>query len=183
MVERSKPQKSPETIQPHTVEHGPLSPERTQEALAETVERQQERIETARKDIEQTESHTDRESVRAQHDSAEQTVRITSHDKRHAYRSTLSRVQSQLSPAKKRISKAIHNPVVERVSETAEKTVARPSGILGGGIVATIGLAVMNYYANRNGFRLSGSELIIFVGLGYISGVAIEYLIRLVKKH
>ena len=102
--------------------------------------------------------------------------------KKEAYTQTMRRVRTKLNPAQKAFSAVIHAPVVEQASELAGKTIARPSGILGGGLFALIGLVVVTFYARRNGFQLAGSEFILLLASGFIVGVIIEITAKLIRR-
>lgn len=182
MSEQSTPNLSPEkdknneTLSRHpereavSNEHEPVNHERG--------ERQREQVEAARSEVEkesvQTEKHSDGKQ--------QEPIRITKEDKQRSYNMMLSRIQSRLPAASKSFSKVIHNKYVERTSETLGKTIARPSGILGGAMAATLGLVVMLYFARRNGFALSGSELGIFLIVGWVIGLSLEGIGRLVNR-
>jgi len=58
------------------------------------------------------------------------------------YKRTLQSVRKDLKPTERVMSKVIHNPAVDAVSEVAGKTIARPSGFLAGAIFAFIGSSV-----------------------------------------
>jgi len=118
----------------------------------------------------------------ADDDQPEAETYITKADKNRAYNLSLKRVQRQLGAPGRSFSRLIHNPAVERVSETLEKTIARPSAVLGGSLFATVGLAIMLYAARRNGFALSGSELALFLAIGWLVGLLSELLWRKILK-
>lgn len=109
---------------------------------------------------------------------------ITKAEKTRTYKSTMGRVQNQLSTPSKTFSKIIHNPAVEKTSETLSTTVARPSGILGAGVVGFIVFSVVLYFANRNGFEIPSNSalfVIILIG-GWTTGILIEFLYKSLKK-
>ena len=58
---------------------------------------------------------------------------------RQTFDRTLTSVRRQLSAPEKQLSKFIHKPVIEKTSDFVGKTIARPSGILLGGIFSFIG--------------------------------------------
>lgn len=157
------------------VEHQPPS--------AEVSADEPEFIETARRAV-------DRAHETAAHHSLEQVTprppasrtRITAKDKAHAYQQTLSVIQRGLPPIRRSFSRIIHQPTVERLSELAETTVARPSALLGGGFAASLGLGIMLYFARRNGFALSGSELALFLAGGWLLGLGFEFIARRLRR-
>jgi hypothetical protein len=90
-------------------------------------------------------------------------------------RRNLSHVQNKLKPAQKAFSKVIHQPLVHRVSESAGKTVARPSGMLGGGVAAFVGSLSYLVLAYKIGFTYNYLLFLGFFFGGFIVGVGIEY--------
>lgn len=155
----------PETA-PQRQEHSPADPERL---ARQELRRLTEPAETAES------------ASYLEHEPAEPT-RITAMDKQRAYSHTLKHVQRRLGKTSRRFSRFIHQPAIERASESLERTVARPSGILGAGLTAALGLSVMSYFARRHGFSLSGSELALFLAAGWTAGLLAELLWRKVIK-
>lgn len=100
--------------------------------------------------------------------------------KEDAYKQTLRATQHKLSKNNRRFSKVVHNDVVNAVSEVGAKTVARPSGILGGSIVAFIGSVVFLYYARHYGFKYNYLVLFMLFVIGFVVGALIEGLVWLV---
>jgi hypothetical protein len=97
--------------------------------------------------------------------------------KEQAYQQTLRTAQRKLPKASRRFSKVIHNDVVNAVSEVGAKTVARPSGLLGGSMVAFFGSVVFLYYARHYGFRYNYLVLFILFVFGFVVGAFIELLV------
>lgn len=164
----------------------------TPESIAVSVEHDQPRaevkesgpefIETARRELElaaETAQPTRPELVSS---GEHQQVRITPKDKLLAYQQTVSVIQRGLPPMSRSFSKFIHQPNVERLSELSERTIARPSAQLAGGLIASLGLAIMLYFSRRNGFALSGSELLLFLLAGWSLGLGLEFVITKLAK-
>lgn len=101
----------------------------------------------------------------------------------HAPATALKHVRTQLPTFERQFSKVVHNKSIEKISDIAGDTVARPSGILGGAIVALIGVSIMNYLAHKGGFRLSGGEFLAFLVLGWVGGVVAEKAFRKLRKN
>lgn len=100
--------------------------------------------------------------------------------KQNAYKKVLKDTRKHLSTPEKTFSKVIHNPTVERASEVGAKTIARPTGILFGGIVAFIGSLLLIILSKRSGFSYNYLIfIIIFIG-GYIVGLIAELFYRTV---
>lgn len=102
--------------------------------------------------------------------------------KKKAYQKELHRIQTHLPKRQRAFSKVIHNKTVEAVSEVSGKTVARPSGLLGGGIVAfigTLGLVIISRYL---GFSYNFFVFLALLVGGFFLGLLIELVVRGVMK-
>lgn len=94
-------------------------------------------------------------------------------------RRELNGLQRKESMPERTLSKVIHQPAVRKVSEVASGTVSRPSGILGGGILAFIGTSSYLYLAKHMGFEYNfGVFILLFVG-GFVLGLVLEMLVHL----
>ena len=96
---------------------------------------------------------------------------------------SLSQVRQELTPLERGLSKVIHQPAIKAVSEVSAKTVTRPSGLLGGGLLALIGSSGYLYLAKHVGFRYNYLVFtLLFVG-GFVVGLLLEVVVRLVRPH
>jgi hypothetical protein len=171
---------SPET----QAELSELGKERSQEIEREkTVEKGHEedpskRAEAAREVINKPEVPTETPVIETERPSL-------GHRISHAvnFEHTMKSLQGRLSPASRSFSKVIHSPVVEKTSETLEKTVMRPSVLNGALWTAVIVQAVLYFTARYYGFSLSGSEIIISLLAGGLLGVVLEGIWRSIKRH
>jgi hypothetical protein len=102
--------------------------------------------------------------------------------KQQTYQKTLHHVQRQLPKAQRAFSKFVHRPVVEAVSEASAKTVARPSGLFGGGLCALIGSFALVWISRHYGFYYNPFVFIALVIAGFALGVLIEWLWHAQKK-
>lgn len=94
-------------------------------------------------------------------------------------RRELMLIRRQLSLPARTLSKVVHQPVIRAVSEGASKTVSRPSGLLGGGLVALVGTSGYLYLAHHMGFAYNyGVFILLFVG-GFLFGLLLEWLVHL----
>lgn len=98
--------------------------------------------------------------------------------KKSAYKKELHRIQGHLPKVQRQFSKVIHNSTVEAVSEVSGKTVARPSGLLGGGLVAFVGTLGLVLVSRHYGFRYNFFVFIILLVGGFFLGLVIEMVIR-----
>jgi len=89
----------------------------------------------------------------------------------------LTQIRRHLSAPQRTLSKVIHQPVVRVVSEAAGKTVSRPSGLLGGSIMAFVGTSGYFFLAANQGFKYNYVVfLALFLG-GFALGLIIELLV------
>lgn len=102
--------------------------------------------------------------------------------KGQAYKKTLGRIQSRLSAPEKTMSKVMHNKTIESVSDGIGKTAARPSGILGGGIVALIGSSTLLYMAKKYGFEYNFFIFFVLLAGGFVLGVIAELFVKAIVK-
>jgi hypothetical protein len=107
---------------------------------------------------------------------------ITKKIKATKFKETMSVVQSQLKPVNRRLSRIIHQTAVETISEVGSKTIARPSGIIGGGIISLVGSSLAIIVAKKIGFEIPHSLFLILFVCGFILGLFVEYIIRLICK-
>lgn len=107
---------------------------------------------------------------------------ITKGLKQEAFKRNLQRARKQMSTTSRGFSKVIHQPAVDAVSKVAEKTIARPTGILTGAIVALIGSSYLLYTAKHYGFQYNYFVVIILLAGGYLVGLVIELLIYSIRR-
>lgn len=98
------------------------------------------------------------------------------------FQRTLTRIRHKLPATDKALSKVIHQPVVEAISQVGEKTVARPSGVLGGSIFAFLGSSLFLWASKHYGFRYNYLLFVIFFVGGFALGLALELLIHLARR-
>ncbi|MDB5164834.1 MAG: hypothetical protein JWL89_460, partial [Candidatus Saccharibacteria bacterium] len=89
----------------------------------------------------------------------------------------IKNLQRKLPVLQRSLSKVIHQPVVRVASEAAGKTISRPSGLLGGGLVALIGTSGYLYTAKHAGFRYNYLVFLMLFAGGFIVGLILELLI------
>jgi hypothetical protein len=94
-------------------------------------------------------------------------------------RRELQQIRRKLPGPQRVLSKVIHQPVVRVVSETAGKTISRPSGLLGGGLVAFLGTTSYLYLARHLGFTYNYLVFLLLLAGGFILGLALELLVHL----
>ena len=94
----------------------------------------------------------------------------------------LDSIRRKESVPERALSRIVHQPAVRAVSEAAGKTISRPSGLLGGGIVAFLGSSAYLYLAYHIGFTYRPTVFTVMLVAGFIVGLILEFFIRLVTK-
>jgi hypothetical protein len=107
---------------------------------------------------------------------------VTKELKDESFKRTMQRTRKQLSKPERTLSKAIHQPVINAVSKVGEKTIARPTGILTGALVALIGSTYVLWTAKHYGYEYNyWIVFALFVG-GYLVGLVIETLVYMLRR-
>lgn len=137
------------------------------------------------KSILETAKSSDEVAVEDEQESSQPVLGSQRQLKLDAYDRMLKKVQRNLRPTEKAFSKVIHKPVVETASNIGGATIARPSGILGGGIAALVGSSLVFFMSKRYGFEYSSAVFFLMFIAGFGAGIIGELLSRLVrrKKH
>ncbi len=166
--------------QVHTPEHHVKTPELSHE---QTRHHHQEHLgEIRHKATEQAKaSHEVRLEETSDHDTSHQYV--TGELKDMAYQRAITRVRRQLTPGQRSFSKVIHQPVVDAVSEATAKTIGRPSGILGGGLLALAGTTAYYYITKHYGYDYNYGVFLLLVAAGFVVGWLAEFLLRTMHGH
>ena len=98
--------------------------------------------------------------------------------KAEALRRTLNRTRKHLSKPQQVLSKAIHQPAIDAISQVGEKTIARPTGLLTGSIIALGGSSYLLYTAKHFGYEYNYLAVVILFAGGYLAGLIIELLVH-----
>lgn len=88
---------------------------------------------------------------------------------------TMASIREEMTPASRVLSKVIHNPTVDKISNVVGSTVARPNLILAGALGTLVICTVIYMVAKFYGYRLSGSEAIVTFILGWMVGAIVEF--------
>lgn len=173
--------KSPE--HQHETEKSPEHNERPKEQLPEkSAEQSKGDIEKIKKSIESTALSGKEYGVGEKETPQDQQYGTTKEIKQTAYRKLIKKTQSQLKGPEKTFSKLIHRPTIEKSSEIASKTVARPTSFLMGSIFAFLASLIVFYISKRNGFEYNYLLfIIVFIG-GYFFGLIVEMIAWIFKK-
>lgn len=98
------------------------------------------------------------------------------------YKRALVRLRKRQSASDKVLSKIVHQGAVDAASETLGKTVARPSGMIGGGLFALIGTTILLFTARHYGFQFNYLVFFCLFAVGLLFGQLCEIAIRLLRR-
>lgn len=123
------------------------------------------------------------EVIEEENDAAKEDVAPASGSlKNHAMKQSLRKIQRKLPASQRAFSKVVHQPLVEQVSDVTGATIARPSGVLVGGlfsVIASIGVLIAcRHYGYEYNFTIG---LMAFVG-GFVAGLLLELAFRVTGK-
>jgi hypothetical protein len=96
--------------------------------------------------------------------------------KKEKYRETLRDARAEMSVPERSFSRVVHNPVIEKTSEVAGSTIARPNALLFGSLASLILVAAAYLVAKYYGFTLSGFEWIGAYLLGWAIGLIVDWV-------
>lgn len=177
---------NPEHLSSH--EHSTAELEAAAEAQAERLKNRAEKgqeqspdhkaeaVERARQDAKEVFSKESGKEKRSGSETDGRIVRrATKSQKQAHYKTTMKQIQSEMSAPARTFSKFIHNPAVEKTSDAAAATVARPNAILAGSICAFIVVLAVYLIAKHYGYVLSGFETIGAFVLGWAIGLIYDY--------
>jgi len=99
-----------------------------------------------------------------------------------SFQSQMSSIQNEMRPSERLISKVIHNRSIEKLSDMAASTIARPNAMLAGSIAAFIVVTVLYFVAKHYGYQLSGFETIGAFVVGWIIGIAYDYVVVALRR-
>lgn len=101
--------------------------------------------------------------------------------KKDAYKDLLQKTRQRLPKKLRTFSKVVHNNTIDNLSNVSAYTVARPSGLLGGGIGAFVGSSLLLYFSRKYGFSYNfGAFAAFFVG-GFVLGLIGEAILKILK--
>jgi hypothetical protein len=145
---------------------------------ANDIEQIRHSIEQQAKDSEQVRKESD---VQPKEQAGEQQF-INRELKEMAYQRLLIRARRHFNGYDRTLSRIIHQPAVDAISEVASKTVGRPSGILGGGLAALIGTTIYYLVAKHYGYAYNFLVFVVLIFAGFLLGLTMEILWRLLRR-
>lgn len=103
--------------------------------------------------------------------------------KASSYNKTLASTRKHLSASDRKLSKFIHKPTVENISDTMASTVARPKSLFSAGLITFIGSLVILMMARKYGFTYNHTLFIVLFAVGYTFGLGFELIIYLFRRN
>jgi hypothetical protein len=156
------------------------------EALKEEAEKNSEKIEAIKDKAHESAKSTEQilKDAYKRHEQPDNEPTIINHElKEIAYQRVLKRARRHLSPYSRTMSKVIHQPIIDSASEVASKTIGRPSGLIGGGLLALLGTSTYYYISKHYGYNYNSFVFLALMAVGFIAGWTIEVVYKLVKRH
>ena len=101
----------------------------------------------------------------------------------HTGSQAIKRVQKHLKPSERKFSKVVHNPAVEIISDITGGTVARPSGLLYGGLFSLLSSLALYFISKHYGYEYSYFVGILFFVGGFVFGLLVESTLKIFKKN
>ena len=171
------------------VEHLPEQPE-SAELPKPSSEQESTKVETPELDVEQIRGDieevgtTERPVIAEASTDNNEVILPPANDalKAQTLRTTLKETRKKLSPTQKALSKVIHQPQVDAISNLTGKTIARPSGILFGGLFAFVGSGLYLFYSYHYHFAYKYIAFSIFFVGGFIIGLLLELINKLFRR-
>lgn len=177
-----------EVIQPNESHHEKVTDHFEHHEQIKDSEHKRDNIEQIRKNIEQHAAITEKIKLNNEiHKEPEPSHHhITKHLKNVQFKKTLEIVRKDLKPSERIFSKIIHSKSADNISNLGEKTIARPSGIIGGAIFSILGSLIVLVTAHYIGFKTPPSLFLCLFIVGFLLGTVVEvlfyYLNRLFKR-
>lgn len=140
--------------------------------------------------IEAIHDRIEKQALSGKETPVEKTSELTNHEQFYvtkdlkllSYQRSLTRLRKRLSAPDKLLSKIVHQPVVDSLSQVGAKTIARPASLLGGAFFALVGTSFAFYMAKHYGFRYNLLLFfILFLG-GFVVGTVFELIINLIRR-
>lgn len=110
---------------------------------------------------------------------------ITKQRREQSFHGHMKDAEQSMTTSERLFSKLIHSAPIEKASDIASSTVARPNALLSGSIAAFLTITILYFTAKHYGFQLSGFETIAAFAAGWLLGILYDYFTVMLrgKKH
>lgn len=181
------PEQSSESLA-NDPEHLIQTAEQNHETEAQLHKAAEKAAEAARAEISEQAAETDpMAKIEEQEAQAAETARpshVNSELKSITLRRELQQIRRKLPAGDRALSKVVHQPVVRVVSEAASASISRPSGLLGGGLMAFVGSLGYLYITKHVGMQYNYFVFTLLFILGFAVGLVLELLVwGLTSRH
>ncbi len=105
----------------------------------------------------------------------------TKTERDQVFNTEMKQVQAQMRPSARTFSKVIHNKTVERVSDAAQKSIFRPSALIGGAVLGLLLGLVVYIVALLNHYIISSYEILLLFVVGALVGVVVELVTKRIR--
>ena len=139
-------------------------------------------VEQLRSSAEQHAKQIEAHAHHAEKEPSSHPIHAGKREKNIAYDRTLTRIRKKLSVPSRAFSKVVHNKAIDAASEVVGNSVARPSGMLGGAVVAFVGTSALLWITRRLGYEYNYLMVIILFGIGMAAGLAFEAFYKTRKQ-
>ncbi len=99
--------------------------------------------------------------------------------KSYKFESVLSRIEPQLNPLERMVSRLSRDAVVDDFSSIVSRTILRPMPVFTASAVAAIGMIALSYFSLNAGASTTGTEVLMLLAAGWTVGYIIDILDRL----
>lgn len=164
------------------VEADRAAAEREQRTAAEKLEQLKAKPEREPQKLERQTERQAQKGERPEPAKPERQAPSSRNDRQAAYRQEIATIRQHLSPTARTLSRIVHAPVIETVSEALEETVMRPSLVLGGAIGALLSGSILYLFAKVRGYPARGGIWLVGLVVGAIIGAIIELIIYLLRR-
>lgn len=162
-------------------EHLLQTAEQNHENEAQLHKAAEQAVDSARAEIAQQSTEQDPlAKLQAQEAQAAETARpshVNTELKSITLRRELQQIRRKLPAGDRALSKVVHQPVVRVISEAAGASVSRPSGLLGGGLMAFVGSAGYLYLTKHVGMQYNYFVFIALFVAGFVLGLVLEFIV------
>lgn len=174
--------KTPEIDQDLLKEIGEKNHERLDKD-AQNAQEKQPSLEEIRKRLEKAQEKQEKAEINDQESRASETpISIGSSLQNQQIKRTIQQTQKQLKKPDRAFSKVIHQPAIQAVSSALEGTLARPSGLLMGGLFSVIGSIVVLWICRHYGYEYNFMIGLACLAGGFTFGVIVEAVYRGFQK-
>lgn len=151
------------------------------DSKAEAADRNRPNIEQLQKSVEKQAISGSETKHSNQESNKNHPIFVNKQLKEMAYSRTMTRVRKRLSVPAKALSKLVHSKLLDKPSEIAGNTIARPSGMLGGASIAFAGSLALLWITRKYGYEYNYLAIMMLFGIGLALGLLTELLIKVFR--